>query len=40
MNEEAAKTISQTLDGFQWILGAFAVGLILYLVFKSFKNGN
>lgn len=40
MNEEVEKTITNSLDGFQWILGAFAVGLILYLVFKSFKKRN
>ena len=40
MNEEVEKTISNSLDGFQWILAVFAVGLIIYLVFKSFQKKN
>lgn len=38
MNEQVTKSISQTLDGFQWILGVLVIVLIIYLIFKSNKN--
>ena len=40
MNEEVAKSITNTMDGFQWVLGGLAVLLIFYLILKSFKKKN
>ncbi len=40
MNEEVEKTISNSLQGFQWILLAIVIGLILYLIFSTLKKNN
>jgi len=38
MNEEVAKSITNTMDGFQWVLSGLAILLILYLILKSFRK--
>lgn len=38
MNEEVEKTISGSLEGFQWILGGILLVLILYLILKKAKK--
>lgn len=38
MNEEVAKSITNTMDGFQWVLGALAVILVLYLILTQQKR--
>jgi hypothetical protein len=40
MNEEAEKTIFNTIDGFQWILGGVVIILILYLIFKNLRDNK
>lgn len=40
MNEQVEKTISNSLDGFQWLLGAVVLVLIIYLLFKSNKKSR
>lgn len=40
MNEQVEKTISNSLDGFQWLLGAVILVLIIYLLFKSSKKSR
>jgi len=35
MNEEVEKTISDSLNGFQWILGGMVILLILYWLIKK-----
>jgi|LSQX01.3.fsa_nt_gb hypothetical protein len=38
MNEEVEKTISGSLEGFQWILAGILLVLILYLILKKAKK--
>jgi len=40
MNEDVEKTISNSLNGFQWILAAVVLMLIIYLIFKSNKKSR
>ncbi|SMC37651.1 hypothetical protein [Moheibacter sediminis] len=40
MNDQVEKTISNSLNGFQWILGAVVLILIIYLILKSNKKSR
>lgn len=40
MNEGVEKTVSDSLNGFQWILVGLLFFLILYLIFRSLQNNK